>query len=224
MKTLRDQLEASPVFSCFPVKTLETIEKLAIQKKYQKMEQVTGQGEKWPYLLIVHRGSVNAIKDSPDGRSLVAATFSPGDIFWGVSFFDEHHPMPATLIARENTVLYLWHKTTLLPYIFQEGRVSWELARLVIDRLLMASEKIGEMTFQPVASRLAKLLITISKDGVGTPIERNLTLDEMAARIGTTREMVCRFLHKFSDDGLIDITRTDFTVKDADALKAMTEN
>jgi CRP-like cAMP-binding protein len=224
MKTLRDQLEASPVFSCFPANTLESIEKLAIQKKYQKMEQVTGQGEKWPYLLIVHRGSIDAIKDSPEGRSLVAATFTPGDIFWGVSFFDEHHPMPATLIARESAVLYLWHKTTLLPYIFQEGRVSWELARLVINRLLMASEKIGEMTFQPVAARLAKLLITISKDGVGTPIERNLTLDEMAARIGTTREMVCRFLHKFSDDGLIDITRTDFTVKDAEALKIIMEN
>jgi CRP-like cAMP-binding protein len=88
----------------------------------------------------------------------------------------------------------------------------------------MASEKIGEMTFQPVGARLAKLLVSISNAEVGTPIERNLTLDEMAARIGSTREMVCRLLHKFSDDGLIDITRTDYTIKNPEALKRMTEN
>jgi CRP-like cAMP-binding protein len=224
IKTFKDQLTASSLFSHFPVNTLEKIEKLAIQKKYQKLEQVAGQGANWPYLLIVHRGGIDAIKDSPDGRSYVAATFNPGDIFWGVSFFDEKYQMPATLIAKENCVLYMWHKTILLPYILQEGRVSWELSRLVIDRLLMAGEKIGEMTFQPVGARLAKLLVSISNDEVGTPIERNLTLDEMAARIGTTREMVCRLLHKFSDDGVIDITRTDYTIKNPEALKRLIES
>jgi CRP/FNR family transcriptional regulator len=49
-------------------------------------------------------------------------------------------------------------------------------------------------------------------------IERSLTLDEMAARIGSTREMVCRLLYKFSDEGLIKITRTEFTIIDAETL------
>lgn len=224
MKTLQDQFQESTVFSNFQIKTLTLLEKLAIQKKYRKGEQVVGQGEKWPYLLIVHSGSIDAIKDSPEGRSLVATTFHSGDVFWGLSFFDEQHPMPATLIAQEDIILYLWHRDTLLPYILEEGKASWALTRLVVDRLLMASEKLGEMTFQPVGVRLAKFLIRISKDEVGTPIERNLTLDEMAARIGTTREMVCRFLHKFSDDGFIDIKRTEFTVRDPVALKKMVES
>jgi DNA-binding transcriptional regulator LsrR (DeoR family) len=40
----------------------------------------------------------------------------------------------------------------------------------------------------------------------------------MAARIGSTREMVCRLLYKFSDEGLIKITRTEFSVTDAVSL------
>jgi len=40
----------------------------------------------------------------------------------------------------------------------------------------------------------------------------------MAARIGSTREMVCRLLYKFSDEGLIRITRTDFSVTDPENL------
>jgi len=45
-----------------------------------------------------------------------------------------------------------------------------------------------------------------------------MTLDEMAARIGSTLEMVCRLLYRFSDEGLIKITRTEFTVVDTENL------
>ncbi len=222
MESLLKQLKLSPVFGDYSATVLEEIEKRAIGKKYQNAEVVSGQGEKWPYLFIVHNGRMDAVKDSPEGRSFVATTFLPGDVFWGLSFFDEKHIMPATLLAHDHLELFLWHREVLLPYILKEGKVSWELSKLVVKRLLMASEKLGEMTFQPVGVRLAKLLVSLSKAEEGIPIDRDLTLDDMAARIGTTREMVCRFLHKFSDDGLIDITRTEFTLKDVDALNHLT--
>jgi len=41
-------------------------------------------------------------------------------------------------------------------------------------------------------------------------IERLLTLGEMAARIGTTREMVCRVLYRFADKNLINVARAEF--------------
>jgi DNA-binding transcriptional regulator LsrR (DeoR family) len=74
------------------------------------------------------------------------------------------------------------------------------------------------MTFHPIAVRLSRLLVGIADGEEKTSIERNLTLDEMAARIGSTREMVCRLLYKFSDEGLIKITRTDFSVTDPENL------
>jgi hypothetical protein len=46
-----------------------------------------------------------------------------------------------------------------------------------------------------------------------------MTLDEMAARIGTTREMVCRQLYRFADQGAIQINRTEFMITDQGQLK-----
>jgi DNA-binding transcriptional regulator LsrR (DeoR family) len=43
----------------------------------------------------------------------------------------------------------------------------------------------------------------------------------MAARIGTTREMVCRLLQRFADQELIKITRTEFEITDLDRLIVM---
>jgi DNA-binding transcriptional regulator LsrR (DeoR family) len=49
-------------------------------------------------------------------------------------------------------------------------------------------------------------------------VARSLTLDDMAARIGSTREVVCRFLQRFADENLINITRTEFEISDRQGL------
>ncbi|RPJ25021.1 MAG: helix-turn-helix domain-containing protein, partial [Chloroflexi bacterium] len=72
--------------------------------------------------------------------------------------------------------------------------------------------------------RLARLLIESVGEDPQKPIPRNLTLDEMAARIGSTREVVCRFLHRFSDQGLIEITRTEFSVTDQKGLSELAQH
>jgi hypothetical protein len=41
----------------------------------------------------------------------------------------------------------------------------------------------------------------------------------MAARVGSTREVVSRILHRFANQGLIEITRTEFTFTDKDGLR-----
>ena len=73
-------------------------------------------------------------------------------------------------------------------------------------------------------SGLAKLLVDTGGAEPQKAITRSLTLDEMAARIGSTREMVCRFLHRFADDGIIDITRTEFKITDQKRLLEISQN
>jgi len=74
------------------------------------------------------------------------------------------------------------------------------------------------LAFHPVAGRLARLLLDHFKQAGDSSIARHLTLDEMAARIGTTREMVCRALYNFSDKKLIEVTRTEFVLTDREGL------
>lgn len=51
------------------------------------------------------------------------------------------------------------------------------------------------------------------------PVERSLSLDEMAAMISTTPVMVCKLLSRFADDGLIKLTRTEFEFLDQEKLR-----
>ena len=126
--------------------------------------------------------------------------------------------MPIALVAKQDTSLFLWALEDLKPIILKNGEMSWELTRLMIQKMQYASEILNEFAFQPTTGRLARLLLEHYQDAVDDYVSRDMTLDEMAARIGSTREMVCRHLYHFADQGAIQINRTEFKISNQELL------
>lgn len=218
MKNLTGYLN-DPIFRVLTEKEREQVVASAVRRPVKKGEYLVLQGDIWEYLFFIEQGSVVAEKGSFDGRTFVAATFKSGDLFWGLGFFLDNAVMPANLRVFEDGVIIQWAKRDLKLLLESNGRFSWELCKLVMSKIQYVSEVLETMTFQPIAVRLARLLMSFSDKEERVPIERSLTLDDMAARIGSTREMVCRLLYKFSDEGLIRITRTEFTITDPENLE-----
>jgi CRP/FNR family transcriptional regulator len=211
-------LATIPLFASMKRADLDRAGRQAIRRSYRKDEPVTWHGEVWPYLLLVEEGTIKAVKESREGRSLILTTLEPGDVFWGLAFFNDDTPMPVTLTAQDDVRLYLWSRERLLPLLLENSRVLWELSRLMIARMEKASLVVEDLAFQPIAGRLARLLLDHYGGSSDGPVSRDLSLDEMAAYIGSTSEMVCRALYSFSDEKLIHITRTEFALNDKDGL------
>ncbi|MDX9992465.1 MAG: Crp/Fnr family transcriptional regulator [Anaerolineales bacterium] len=218
MTAIESLLAQHPVFASLEQKDLAALGALSSSRQFRKGEFVIQQGDIWPTLFLVTEGRVVAQKASAEGRSLTVTRLETGDLFWGLAFFQEELAMPVTLEAVEATRLYLWAQADLLPFLVQHGQVSWELSRLMVQRMAQASDMIETLAFQPVAGRLARFLAELAPAD-NSPVARSLTLDEMAAQVGSTREVVCRFLQRFANDGLINITRTEFVINSPDGLK-----
>jgi CRP/FNR family cyclic AMP-dependent transcriptional regulator len=217
----KELLKHSTVFSCMAEHEIDTLLEKAHLHQYHKGQYLSHAGDIWPFLFFLVKGTVSAVKESLEGRSFVATSFMPGDVFWGVSFFHPELPMPVGLKVDQQSSVLLWSREQMLPIILKNGNVTWELSCLMVSRMLRASEIVEELAFQPVAGRLAKLLIDFPGQMPSGPIARSLTLDDMAARVGSTREMVCRLLQRFADQELIKITRTEFEITDLDRLIVM---
>mgnify|MGYP001029589366 FL=1 len=218
MTAIQKLIHANPVFNSLSAIEQEEFARLARAREVQKGEYICHYGDSWPFLFLIGSGQIEAIKESVEGRSLLVATFNSNDIFWGLAFFDEQLLMPVTLLARKPSRIYLWSRESCLPFILQHGVLSWELSRLMVKRMLRASDMVEELAFQSVTGRLARLLLE-QYPADQLSVERYLTLDEMAARIGTTREMVCRILYRFAAQGAIQINRTVFVFKDRRLLE-----
>jgi len=219
----KSSLSKNQLFTRFSQTELDRLIDISIEKTYPKDQWITHYGSDWPYLFLVEQGQVTAIKESPEGRSLVVITMDKDEVFWGVGFFKEGIGMPVALVANQETKLRLWSRKNLEPFMINNGQFTWDLAQLMAERMMLASRILEELAFQPVAGRLAHLLLSQFEDQSGDILSRDLTLDDMAARIGSTREMVCRHLYHFADKGAIQINRTEFKITDQGVLQHFTE-
>lgn len=220
MDTVMKALHKHPIFQLLDEVHRIEFAQLARPHDYRKGEFLCMQGEAWPYLFIVVKGLVRAYKDSEEGRSLLITNIYQTEIFWGIAFFEEDAPNPVRLEAYEPSQIYLWNRSQCLPLLNKYGSLSWAICRLLVQRMLYASDIVEGLAFQPVASRLARLLLD-EYPADQLAVERRLTLDEMAARIGSTREMVCRILYRFATQGAIQINRTEFIFTDRQLLEKL---
>jgi CRP-like cAMP-binding protein len=224
MNHLSAILAAHPLFTDLAPSEIEDLTRNSTLRRYQPGEQISWHGDVWPYIFLIIEGEVKAIKESGKGRSLLVATFGPGDMFWGLAFFHDGTPMPVRLEASEACQIFLWSRERMLPFLLKNAKMTWELCRVMVRQMLRASAILEEQTFYPVDARLARMLLNSFETKGDAALARSMTLDEMAAHIGSTREMVCRTLYRFADNNLIEVTRTEFSLVDKEGLAELIDN
>jgi CRP/FNR family transcriptional regulator len=196
---------------------------LALHKQIAEGEFLAHQGKTWPYILLIERGILKIHKASSRGRSFGALWLGKGQVFCSPTLIDGQ-PLPASLEGDEICDLFLWHEDQILPYLQNNNAAMWDLAEHLVQRIRYASEMVENLAFHPVANRVAKLLIQQQQETGENHLERNFTLDEMAAMIGTTPVMVCKILSQFADAGLIKVSRTEIEFIDSAELEQLIEN
>jgi CRP/FNR family transcriptional regulator len=77
---------------------------------------------------------------------------------------------------------------------------------------------VAELSFYTVTTRLARLLREIPQDQLSESGSQRLTQDDLAARIGTVREVVARSLKELEKCGAIEVNRGKITIVDKDQL------
>jgi CRP-like cAMP-binding protein len=75
---------------------------------------------------------------------------------------------------------------------------------------------VEDLSLRQVSARLAKLLLETA-----TSEERALTQQEMAARLGTVREMIGRSLKQLEARGLIETERGKIVILDREELEKL---
>jgi CRP/FNR family transcriptional regulator len=156
---------------------------------------------------------------SAGGQQYTILTAEPGRLMWGHSLFDGQ-PMPASITAIETADIYLWSREQIAPVFSRYPDTLWAILRLQTLTMRRAREIIYGLAFQPVAGRLAKLLLERYHD-THTPAGRDMTLTDIAAMVASSTEVVCRLLHSFQNDGILEITRAQITLHDREALEKL---
>ncbi|MDX9992466.1 MAG: Crp/Fnr family transcriptional regulator [Anaerolineales bacterium] len=199
----------------------EGLVQLARRRSVSKGEILCHQEDIWPFVVYTAYGQLRSSIASPDGKSYIITTWEAGDVFWAHTIFDQL-PMPSTLEAVCASTLYQWDGDAALEIVLRNPAAMRALLERQTSLIRKRRENIYSLVFNPVVSRLAKLIVGKFDTLDNATMQRDLTLDEMAGMVATSPVVVCRLLYQFQAEGILTVKRASITLNDRNALVKLT--
>ncbi|MBI2689716.1 MAG: Crp/Fnr family transcriptional regulator [Acidobacteria bacterium] len=193
-------------------------------RKYDAGDIVFFEGGQGGDLLIVKEGSVRIVKAAANGRYQLISVERTGSSLGEVSVFDGGS-YSTTAITVSPAVLLRLRGEYFRKICLSRPDVSLKVIRVLGHRLRHLRNLVEQLSFATVRDRLIAHLLQIAEErGIrgGGRIEIALeeNNEELAARLGTVRELVSRNLGRLHGEGLILMRRRAVTIPDEAALRA----
>ncbi|MGD2104068.1 MAG: Crp/Fnr family transcriptional regulator [Anaerolineae bacterium] len=218
MKTDAEMLRRIALFADLPDETLSRVAGVSIRRTYAPEETIILEGEPCRAAYFVYDGHVRVLRTSPDGREQVLSQLGPGHSFNTVPPFRPGGVNHATAQAVDSTTLYAVPKEDLLRLVTACPNVALALLQDFADRLDHLTDLVEDLSLRTVRGRLARFLLR-QAEADSDAVAREWTQAEMAARLGTVREMIGRTLRSFADAGLIKFDRQRIELLDREGLE-----
>lgn len=171
--------------------------------------QIITEGDPGDAVFFILSGRVKVTLYGEEGREIVLAILNEGDMFGEMSIIDDK-PRSANVEAVQDLQCLVVTKSAFLDYMSRHHKVYMRFFAYLTGRLREATRKIGGLALLDVCGRIAHTLLGMAKvkgaDKDVVEIERP-THEQLAAMIGSSREVVSRALKKMTQEGYIKIEK-----------------
>jgi len=176
-------------------------------RRFEREGVILTQEESGESLYFIAEGRVRVVLYGEDGKEITLSTLREGEFFGEMALIDGE-PRSASVVAIEDTTLLVISRQNFLGLIKKYPRVALVFLSEMSRRLRKADEMIGSLALLDVSGRVARFLLDLGKEE-GQEEHGNIvvphrpTHQEIASRIGTTRETVTRVLSELQSRGYI---------------------
>jgi CRP/FNR family transcriptional regulator/CRP/FNR family cyclic AMP-dependent transcriptional regulator len=210
-------LRAVPIFSELEDSDCESLAQLTSRRRYSKDTVVFFENDEGDSFFMIVNGRVKVTILGDDGREVILSVLGPGDFFGEMALLDDE-PRSATAIAIEDSELLALQRTDFEGSLAAKPSISTALIRVLTARLRKANQQIQTLALLDVYGRVARVLMDMAKDEGrrlkdGRMAFRRATHQEIANRIGTTRETVTRMLKDLERQSLMKVEGREIVLK-----------
>lgn len=215
-------LKSIPYFHGLSPAELQAVKERVFEQFVNRNDMVIREDELPQAVYFVVSGAVKVFKTSVEGKEQVLCIVRPGESFNDVAVFDAG-PNPASALAMTQTRLYGISKAEIERLIKDHPGIAINVIAVLARKVRHFVSLVEDLSFRHVTSRLAKLLLQYAGDHEWTNKEARpkLTQQEMAAMVGTAREVVGRSLKALEDEGAIRMDRHRIVITNKKILQDM---
>lgn len=185
-------------------------------RSFQAGETICEPEEMARSLFLIASGRVQLYRTTRDERRFVVATLGQGSVFGEDSLLGGEGPNTCA-VALEPCTTWTMPRQQAIEISSTDAMFGFGLMQAMGQRVMEAENRLEQMAYSTIASRLAALLLELGDNGSGNVVRA--THQELADMLGTWRETISKTLQDFRRRGLVASGRRQLTLLDKEGLQ-----
>ena len=173
-------------------------------RRFPAQSILINEGDTSDSLYVVLSGRLRVYASSESGREVVLAEHGPGEYLGELSLDGEKRSVSVKTIEPTTCCVVPGHE--LRTFLAEHPDFALHLVHKLIHMVRRLTEQVKSLALQDVYGRIARVLTELS-DEVGDErvVRIKLTQQDIAARVGSSREMVNRVLKELGTGGYVTV-------------------
>ena len=214
LKTKLNTLRKNLYFDDLPDEILKEIAGHMQLRGFERGEILFWEGDLCAGLHIIEEGSVKLYRISPQGRQYIVRVLQEGETCNEVPAFDGG-TNPVNVETLEKSKVWVIDAEMLRALVKAYPDFALKVMSNFGKNLRGLVRMVSEMAFYQVTNRLARLISELPAEEP----RAHLTQEQLAAQLGTVREVVARSLKELERSGAIRIEDRRIHIADRDVLR-----
>lgn len=210
-----------PFFRPFSAQAVAPLAAQARWRSYEAGQTVLEAGDDAPEVYFVVQGTLRVTTRSVGGHEVILNEIGPGALFGEIGAIDGAK-RSAGILALTKTQLCAIAAAPFMEFALSTREAALHLMRSLASLVREKDKRIFELSVLATRPRLIALLLRLARprETAGLIVSPPRTHHELAAMIGTRREVVTRALAGLQRDGLLKPLRGGLLLPRPEALRA----
>ena len=191
---------------------LEQIAAQVVTREFPKNTVVVTQGDETDSLYVIISGKVDVFLQNEKGKEIIINTLAECDSFGELAPLGGI-PRQASIITTERSIMAVISRQVFMDTLLTKPTISMRIIDRLISLIQDLTEEVSSLALEDVYNRVVRILYKHSEKIGDKLVTEKLTQQDIALRVGATREMVHRILKELKTGGYISIEGKQITIE-----------
>lgn len=212
MSPLTETLTKTALFEGLGARDIDGVAALTVIQKLPKNTLVVSQGDNTDTFYVIIDGKVDVFLQNDKGKEIIINTLGPCESFGELAPLGRI-PRQASVVTTEESTFGIISKQVIMDTMLSKPAVGMRMIELLVTRIQDLTDEVSSLALDDVYNRVVRVLYKHADEVGDKLVTEKLTQQDIASRVGATREMVHRILKELKTGGYISIEGKHITIE-----------
>ncbi len=212
MVSLTETLKKTTLFCGMDQSDIEMVAAQAVTRQFPKNTVIVSQGDDTDSFYVIVQGKVDVFLQNDKGKEIIINTLGLCESFGELAPLGGI-PRQASIITTEDSTFGIISRQVFIDTLLVKPSIGMRIIDLLITRIQDLTEEVSSLALEDVYNRVVRVLYKHADEVGDKLVTEKLTQQDIASRVGATREMVHRILKELKTGGYISIEGKHITIE-----------